>query len=103
MGQLGFNVVELYDMTPCMFYNAQKGLFEKWETESQNEWERTRWLACILLNPHVKKNIQPKDITRFPWEVAKNKKSEKDIEKIRSEAILFKKINEKKMKQNGKE
>ena len=103
MGQLGFNVVELYDMTPCMFYNAQKGLFEKWETESQNEWERTRWLACILLNPHVKKNIQPKDITRFPWEVAKNKKSEKEIEKIRNEAMFFKKINEKKMKQNGKE
>tara|TARA_R110002074_G_scaffold201406_1_gene369315 strand:- start:365 stop:655 length:291 start_codon:yes stop_codon:yes gene_type:complete len=95
------NVVDLYDMTPQMFYNAQKGLMDIWQTENQADWERTRWLACILLNPHVKKNIQPKDITRFPWESAKNKKTEKEIEKIRNEAMLFKKINEKKMKQNG--
>ena len=95
------NVVDLYDLTPKMFYNAQQGLFDMWKTEDQNQWERSRWLACVLLNPHVKKNMQPKDITRFPWESVKNKMSKKEIEKVRNEAMLFKKINEKKMKQNG--
>tara|TARA_R110000782_G_scaffold116548_2_gene206603 strand:+ start:3243 stop:3548 length:306 start_codon:yes stop_codon:yes gene_type:complete len=101
LGQLGMNVVDLYDLTPKMFYNAQQGLFDMWKTEDQNQWERSRWLACVLLNPHVKKNMQPKDITRFPWESAKNKMSKKEMEKVRNEAMLFKKINEKKMKQNG--
>jgi hypothetical protein len=95
------NVVDLYDLTPKMFYNAQQGLFDMWKTEDQNQWERSRWLACVLLNPHVKKNMQPKDITRFPWESVKNKMSKKEMEKVRNEAMLFKKINEKKMKQNG--
>ena len=84
-----------------MFYNAQQGLFDKWETESQGEWERSRWMATILLNPHVKKNIQPKDLTTFPWEKKRNEKTKKDIEKIRNEAVLFKKIMDKKMNQNG--
>tara|TARA_R110000751_G_C13441832_1_gene443000 strand:- start:22 stop:297 length:276 start_codon:yes stop_codon:yes gene_type:complete len=91
----------LYDLTPAMFYNAQQGLFDKWETESQGEWERSRWMATILLNPHVKKNIQPKDLTTFPWEKKRNEKTKKDIEKIRNEAVLFKKIMDKKMNQNG--
>ena len=96
------NVVELYDLTPSMFYNAQKGLFEKWELESQSEWERARWIACVIINPHIKKNLQPKDITRFPWEKKRNEKTKEEIEAIHAEAMLYKKINEKEMKKHGK-
>lgn len=98
LGQLGYNVAELYDLTPCMFYNAQKGLFEKWDVESQGEWERTRWLACVTINPHVKKNLKPTDLTKFPWEKKKNEKTKEEIEKIRAEAALYKKIYESKTK-----
>ena len=87
---------ELYDLTPAMFYNAQKGLFEKWDLESQSNWERTRWMACVIINPHVKKNLKPKDLTSFPWEKKRNEKTKEEIEKIKSEALLYQKIYEKK-------
>lgn len=98
MGQLGFNVQELYDLTPSMFYNAQSGLFEKWDLEGQNEWERTRWLACVMINPHVKKNLKPTDLTKFPWEKKRKSKNKKEFEKIQAEAELYKKIYENKTK-----
>ena len=102
MGQLGLNVVELYDLTPSMFYNAQKGLFEKWELDSQAQWERARWMACVIINPHVKKNLKPRDVTKFPWETKRNIKSKEEIEAIRAEALLYQKINDKKIKEDGK-
>lgn len=91
-------------MTPRTFYNAMKGMFEKWETTNQAEWERTRWLACVTVNPHTKKNLQPKDLTVFPWEKKRNSHG-KDYKQIVKEAELFKKtmeFNDKlKKQQNG--
>ena len=93
LGQLGYSVPELYDMTPRMFYNAQEGLFEQWQLSEQGSWERSRWMASAIINPHVKKNIQPKDLTTFPWEDRRKRKmNTKEIEKIRAEAKLYKKI-----------
>lgn len=36
----------------------------------RNDWERTRWLAAILLSPHAKKGkpIKPKDLIKFEWD-----------------------------------
>ena len=53
--------------------------------QAKIEWERTRWLACLLLQPHKKKNssLKPTDLVRFDWE----KKEEKiDIEKRKKSA-----------------
>jgi hypothetical protein len=55
------------------------------EMQAKIEWERTRWLACLLLQPHKKKNssLKPTDLVRFDWE----KKEEKiDIEKRKKSA-----------------
>tara|TARA_Y100000114_G_scaffold139425_1_gene143394 strand:+ start:426 stop:650 length:225 start_codon:yes stop_codon:yes gene_type:complete len=55
------------------------------EMQAKIEWERTRWLACLLLQPHKKKNssLKPTDLVRFDWE----KKEEKiDIEKRKKAA-----------------
>ena len=41
---------------------------ESEEMRERMEWERTRWLAAITINPHVKKRITPKDLATFPWE-----------------------------------
>jgi hypothetical protein len=98
---LNLNVQELYDLTPSMFYNAQKGLFEKWEMENQADWERSRWMACVIMNPHVKKNLQPKDLTKFPWEKKRNEKTKEEINAIMAEAEFFKKINDLKTNKNG--
>lgn len=36
----------------------------------QSRWERTRWLAALLLSPNVKKGktLRPRDLGLFPWE-----------------------------------
>jgi hypothetical protein len=36
----------------------------------RNEWERTRWLATVILSPHAKKGkgVKPKDLIMFEWE-----------------------------------
>ena len=41
------------------------------------EWERTRWLCAVLLQPHRKKgtSIKPTDLIKFEWE-KKDKKTE---------------------------
>jgi len=42
------------------------------------EWERTRWLATVLLSPHLRKGktMQPRDLVVFPWE--KQERTEAD-------------------------
>tara|TARA_R110000796_G_scaffold153325_3_gene269859 strand:+ start:216 stop:437 length:222 start_codon:yes stop_codon:yes gene_type:complete len=44
----------------------QKALQE----HEQSEWERTRWLACCMLQPHAKKGrkLKPSDLMKFPWD-----------------------------------
>ena len=95
LGQIGCSEIELYDMTPRTFFNAQKGLFDAYQVRDQADWERSRWMACVLLNPHVKKTMQPKDLTTFPWE--KRRRTKKKVEDIYKEAELFNKISEMKM------
>ncbi len=42
-------------------------------TEGQNHdaWERTRTLAAIAIQPHVKKKITPKQLLPLPWDKKK--------------------------------
>ena len=83
----------------AMFYNAQKGLFEQHQVSTRTNWEIARWVSAIVINPHVKKNISPKDICKFPWERKSAAKNKEELEKIYKEAELFKKIIE--SKENG--
>tara|TARA_R110002012_G_scaffold13648_4_gene57973 strand:- start:3984 stop:4199 length:216 start_codon:yes stop_codon:yes gene_type:complete len=50
------------------------------------EWERTRWLCAVLLQPHRKKgtSIKPTDIIRFDWE-KKDKKADLETRRKRGE------------------
>lgn len=40
------------------------------DNKQQASWERTRWLATMLLQPHTKKgqNLTPEKLANFPWE-----------------------------------
>lgn len=68
LGQLRLNPFSLYDMTFKEFGNAMAGHYKQIEEREKAEWERTRWLATITINPHVKKRLTPKDLATFPWE-----------------------------------
>lgn len=58
----------LYNITPRNFLNAQIGTRRLYQVKEQGEWERARWMACVIINPHLKKSVDPKKITTFPWE-----------------------------------
>tara|TARA_R100001594_G_scaffold47862_1_gene80774 strand:+ start:577 stop:897 length:321 start_codon:yes stop_codon:yes gene_type:complete len=90
------SVTELYDMTPRNFINAQLGRKKMYEQDMQGAWERARWMACVIINPHLKRSIDPKKITTFPWEKVKRTSEEvkRDIEKIIKESALDDKIQE---------
>tara|TARA_R100001244_G_scaffold131929_1_gene106286 strand:- start:334 stop:525 length:192 start_codon:yes stop_codon:yes gene_type:complete len=59
-------------------------------------------MACLIINPHITKNLKPIDLCSFPWEkkIAKGKidtdpiyKKAKFMDKIQQK--IFKKIKDK--------
>lgn len=68
LGELGMTVGELYDMTPRQFYNKREGFRRIVEHETQTKWETSRWMAAVVIAPHTKKTMKPRDLITFPWE-----------------------------------
>lgn len=78
---------EFWDLTFHEFFLIQRGRNEQFELKERFEWERTRWLACLMLQPHKKKNskLNPTDLVRFEWE----KKHEKISAEKRKQAAMY--------------
>jgi hypothetical protein len=55
-------------MTPRETWNICKGYRDRANRDIQTSWEQIRWLGAIVLNPHTKKQIKPRDLMVFPWE-----------------------------------
>ena len=55
-------------LTPAQFAEAWQAHARRAEELEQSEWARTRWLATLLLQPHVRKRLSPRDVLVFPWE-----------------------------------
>jgi len=96
-GELGLKPDEFYMMTPRNFINAQNGHKRLYEQNQQADWERARWMACVIINPHLKRGIAPGKITTFPWERTRKKKQEMeyDIERLRLESEFDDKVQAK--------
>ena len=71
LGEMAMTWEEFMNYTPRVFANKVKGHHKAIERELQQSWEQTRWLAAIVINPHLKKQIKPKDLATFPWEQIK--------------------------------
>lgn len=59
---------------------AVEGYSEQLERAEQLNWERTRWMAAVLLSPHTKsgKGMAPRDLIRFPWDTLQPKATKSD-------------------------
>ena len=81
-------VDEFYNMLPIEFWNKVDGFYEFQMLKERNNWERTRWSTCLLLNIHLPKNksIKPTDLIQFDWE-----KKKIDFEDLKRRAELYKK------------
>ena len=51
--------------TPREFHS----IYRNWErTRMRDPWERTRFLACCVLQPYSKKTLKVTDVCRFSWD-----------------------------------
>ena len=82
----GLLPIEFWNLTFHEFFLLQRGRNEQLETLEKLEWERTRWLACVILQPHRKKgsSLKPTDLVKFEWE---KKDTENSYEKRKKQAI----------------
>lgn len=49
-------------------------IYQSWCRHRVEEpWERTRFLACCMLQPYSKKALKASDVCRFPWEAERSK------------------------------
>lgn len=71
LGEMAMTWEEFMNLTPRVFTNKSKGFQKRLEQGLQISWEQTRWLAAITINPHLKKQLKPKDLATFPWEKSK--------------------------------
>ena len=101
--QMGLTPEDFLDMLPRDFILMQRAWTRNEERKDQGEWTRTRWLACILMQPHLRKGrkLKPKDLAVFPWETETKKKGY-NRKQIMKEAEYARKLYEKINKENGK-
>ena len=80
-------------LLPREFWNKLEGFCELENLRQRNDWERTRWSTCLLLNIQLPKNksIKPTDLMKFDWE--KNIKKE-DFKKLKERAEYIKKLDQ---------
>lgn len=82
---------EFWDCTLRDINNRIKGFFELEQYRQQREWERSRWIATVLLSPNVKKGktLKPKDLVEFEWEKPKSKPSKQLTEEDKKQKAEF--------------
>ncbi len=68
IGRMGMKLDDVRRLT----FGEFEAIVDEWnkarETEYQDNWERMRMLATIVIQPHTKKPIPPKTLLPFPWE-----------------------------------
>lgn len=92
MGQIGLAYDDFCRLTPDEFRHVCKAYQDRQEADYKDEWARMRMLATIVVQPHVKKKLAPKDLLPFPWEKAPKRKAVSLQEDKESLERLLKKI-----------
>lgn len=68
LGAVGLRLDDFCRLTPGEFGSVIRAWREERESEMHGEWERTRMLATIAIQPHVKGTVTPERLLPFPWE-----------------------------------
>lgn len=62
------SVTEFERCTPDELSEIFKSFSKEREDRIKGDWERTRQLAGLLLQPHLKKPVSPQELMKFPWD-----------------------------------
>jgi hypothetical protein len=102
VGQCKINDDIFWNLTFRDATNIIDGFYELEQLRQQQEWERTRWLAAVMLSPHAKKGktIKPTDLIKFDWE-KKAKKAKKKRDKAFWDKVDQLHFKEKQKREDG--
>jgi|TARA_R110001606_G_scaffold367241_1_gene522685 hypothetical protein len=94
---------EFLNMLPKYFWRKMDGFYKLINLKERQDWERCRWQTTLLLNVHTDKGktIKPQDLIKFEWETD-IEKHKVDYEKLKSKAEYIKKLEDTKLRNNGK-
>ena len=68
VGCIGMSHDDFCKCTFGEFESISKAWREMTENSSRDQWERTRTLAAICIQPHVRKRITPRQLLPLPWD-----------------------------------
>lgn len=64
-------------------FDEFESICEAWrkmsEQQNREAWERTRILATICIQPHIKKKITPKQLIPLPWDKRTARRNEPQL------------------------
>lgn len=76
MGCIRLSFDDFCGLSPDEFQAVYDAYYDKEEAGYHAEWERTRMLAAITIQPHTKSKITPQRLLPFPWEKPKRDHTE---------------------------
>ena len=68
IGCIGMTRVEFCDCAYDEFEHICKAWREMTDSLNREQWERTRLLAAITIQPHIRKRITPRQLLPLPWD-----------------------------------
>ena len=70
LGRLGMSFDDFCRCTPGEFRAALEAFREESEARERAAWDRARFTAACILQPHTRRRLRPQDVARFPWDTA---------------------------------
>lgn len=65
---MGMQPSELYALELREFFAIYAGWLKLEEQRARQEWERTRWLASVVISPHLKSQTPVTQLFPLPWD-----------------------------------
>ena len=73
IGCIGLSLEEFSQLYFEEFESVCRAWQEMYDAQERGAWERTRVLASICIQPHVRKKITPRQILPLPWDRGQHK------------------------------
>lgn len=90
VGVIGMSMDDFLRQTPGEYEATVEAWSQRQEARNRDDWERMRMLASIVIQPHVKKRLTPKELLPFPWEERGKSVSDKSQSRAVLEKLLQK-------------